>query len=130
MILLLIVHSEWGRTIYKQRDIQRLGPNPVLLLLLLLLLLFPTELLWNHLHISLINKLRRVENCAAKLVTGTRKGDELTAISFILHLLSMRYRSLYNIRFYAHKTTNRTAPVYLSDLVQKRKPSETASIGV
>ena len=73
-------------------------------------------------HLSDKPPTASTQNCAARLVTGTRKTDHTTPILDQLHWLPIRYRALYGILFYKCKVLNRTAPVHLSDLVQNYKP--------
>jgi len=73
-------------------------------------LVYGNALLYNIL-LSLTNRLQRVQNCAARLVTRTCKGEHITQVLFQLHWLPVRFRSLC-------KVLNGTAPVYVSDLIE------------
>ena len=67
-------------------------------------------------NIPLSNFLQRVQNCAARLVTRTRKREHITPVLFQLPWLPVRFRSLYKILFHTFKVLNVTAALYLSDL--------------
>jgi len=67
---------------------------------------------------SLTNRLQRVQNCAARLMTRIRKGEHITQVLFRLHWLPVRFRLFYKILFLTFKVLNGTAPVYLSDLIE------------
>ncbi len=75
----------------------------------------------------------RIQNCAARLVTRTRKREHITPVLLQLHWLPVRYRSWYKILLHTLKIMSGQAPVYLNDLVQKHRPvrllrSEFASL--
>jgi len=63
---------------------------------------YDNALLYN-IPLSLTNCLQRVQNCAARLVTHTRKREHITQVLFQLHWLPVRFRSLYNILFHIFK---------------------------
>ena len=79
---------------------------------------YGNALLYN-IPLSLTNCLQRVHNCAVRLVTGTHNREHRTPVLFQLHWLPVRFRSLYKIMFLTFKVLNGTAPVYLSDLIEK-----------
>ncbi|KAJ8022158.1 hypothetical protein HOLleu_39570 [Holothuria leucospilota] len=74
---------------------------------------------------SLIGRLQRVQNCAARLVTGTRQHEHITPILQNLHWLPVYYRSQFKILLYTYKSFNDSAPVYLRDQLQKHQPSRS-----
>jgi len=67
---------------------------------------YGNALLYN-IPLSLANRLQRVQNCAARLVTRTRKREHITPVLFQLHWPPVRFRSLYNILF----RTSENAPI-------------------
>ena len=71
---------------------------------------------------TLSGRLQRVQNCAARLITRTRKREHITPVLCQLHWLTVRYRSHYQILLYTYKAINGSAPVYLTDLVTKHEP--------
>jgi hypothetical protein len=80
--------------------------------------IYGNALLYN-IRGSLTSRLQRVENCAAGLLTRTGKREHITPVLFNLHWLLVRFRSMYKILFHTFKVFNGTAPVYLSDLIEK-----------
>ena len=63
-----------------------------------------------------------LQNCVGHLVTRTRKKEHITPVLCQLHWLCVRFRSLYMIPFLTFIVLNRTAPEYLSDLIEKYMP--------
>jgi hypothetical protein len=74
---------------------------------------------------TLIARLQRVQNSAARLVTRTRKRQHITPVLNSLHWLPVIYRSKYKILVYAYKTLNGTAPRYLEELVVPYQPTRS-----
>ena len=66
---------------------------------------------------SLTARLQGVQNSAARLITRTRKREQITPVLKSLHWLPVVYRSLYKLLMYTYKAFNSTAPVYLEELV-------------
>ena len=75
-----------------------------------------------NIALSLIKRIQRVQNCAAPLVTCTRKMEHTIPVLFQLHQLPVRFRSLYKILFHTFKVLSGIAPVYLIDLIEKYIP--------
>ena len=61
-----------------------------------------------------LNKLRRIQNAAARLVTGTRKFDHISPILERLHWLPIQYRIQFKILLFVHKSLNGKGPEYIS----------------
>ena len=62
-------------------------------------------------------KLQRVQNTAARLITRTRKFDHITPILKDLHWLPIVERIKYKVLLLAYKAQHGLAPKYLEDLV-------------
>uniref|UniRef100_A0A8C1LY92 Reverse transcriptase domain-containing protein n=1 Tax=Cyprinus carpio TaxID=7962 RepID=A0A8C1LY92_CYPCA len=81
----------------------------------------------NSLYVGIgeasLTRLQRVQNAAARLLTGTRKRDHITPILVSLHWLPVRFRIDFKILLLVFKSLNNTAPKYLSDLLQPYAPS-------
>ena len=60
---------------------------------------------------------------AARLLTGSRKHDQITPILKELHWLPIQQRIIYKILTLTYKTLNSDAPMYLKDLLQRYKPA-------
>lgn len=70
----------------------------------------------------LIDKLQRVQNTAARLVSQTKYTDHITPVIRNLHWLPVQQRIKYKILLLTYKILNNMAPVYLSNLIEKVKP--------
>ena len=66
---------------------------------------------------KLINKLQRVLNAAARLVTETKKFDHITPVLKNLHWLPIRQRINYKILLLTYKALNGEGPEYLKELL-------------
>ena len=66
---------------------------------------------------KLINRLQRIQNAAARLVTRTRKHDHITPVLKELHWLPVRYRIDYKILLLTYKALNDEGPEYLRELL-------------
>ena len=74
---------------------------------------------------KLIAKLQRVQNVAARIVTGTRKGDHITPVLYTLHWLPVKCRVEYKIGLLVLKCLHGMAPTYLSDVLQAYTPTRS-----
>ena len=72
---------------------------------------------------SHLDKLQRLQNCAARLVTGTRKYEHITPVLKELHWLPVRFRIQYKILLLCFKCFYGIAPSYLCDLLAPYNPS-------
>ena len=74
---------------------------------------------------SNINRLQRIQNSAARIVTNTHtdKYEHITPILQMLHWLPGRQRIHLKIVLITYKSNNNMTPEYLCKLVSKRKSS-------
>ena len=70
-------------------------------------------------------KLRRVQNIAARILTGTRKYDHMTPVLYKLHWLPVKYRIEYKIILMTYRALNGLAPNCLQDLLQVYQPARS-----
>jgi hypothetical protein len=70
----------------------------------------------------LVNKLQKVQNTAARLITRYKKFDHETPVLKNLHWLPVEYRSQYKLPLFVYKALNNCAPNYLSDLFKIYSP--------
>lgn len=82
---------------------------------------------------TLTNRLQKVQNCAARLITRTGRREEMTPVREQLHWLPVRQRCQYKILMYTYKCLHDRAPPYLQELVVPYQParslrSESASL--
>ena len=72
---------------------------------------------------ELVNKLQRVQNTAARLITRTKKFDHITPILKELHWLPIEERIKYKILLLAYKAQHGQAPTYIAELVVPYTPA-------
>ena len=72
-----------------------------------------------------ILKLQRVQNSAARLVTGARRWDHVTPILKDLHWLPIRKRILFKLLLVVYKSLHNLAPTYIKQLITPYHPSRT-----
>ena len=72
-----------------------------------------------------ILKLQRVQNSAARLVTGARRRDHVTPILKDLHWLPIRKRILFKLLLVVYKSLHNLAPTYIKQLITPYHPSRT-----
>ena len=81
----------------------------------------------NHLYFGLpkyqVNKMQRVQNTAARLVTRLSKHDHVTPLLQQLHWLPVSYRVVFKILLLVYKARHGLCPGYVSELLQERKSS-------
>ena len=66
---------------------------------------------------ELLDKLQRIQNSAARIVTGAGKRDHITPILHKLHWLPIRSRIQFKILLWVYKALNNQAPKYILDLL-------------
>ena len=81
--------------------------------------------LWYGVKASLITKLQRIQNTAARLITRTKRCEHITHVLMQLHWLPVCYRTQYKLLLYVFKALNGLAPVYLKDLITVYEPART-----
>ena len=81
----------------------------------------------NHLYFGLpkyqVNKMQRIQNTAAWLVTCSSKHDHITPLLQQLHWLPVSYRIVFKILLLVYKARHGLCPGYVSELLQERKSS-------
>ena len=76
-----------------------------------------------------ITKLQRIQNHAARLVLKKTKRDHVTPLFRKLHWLPLQARIDYKICVMCFKCIYKTAPLYLSDLLEQYVPSRLLRSG-
>ncbi len=69
-----------------------------------------------------LKKLQRVQNMAARVLTGARKDEHVMALLRRLHWLPVHFRVLYKIALLTYRAVHAKAPSYLSDLIAVQRP--------
>ena len=72
-----------------------------------------------------LNKLQRVQNAAARIITGTKMRDHITPVLIRLHWLPIKQRINYKLLLFTYKALNGLAPQYLADLIQPTSHTRT-----
>ena len=70
-----------------------------------------------------LQRLQRVQNCAARLVSRTRKYDHITPVLQHLHWLPICVRPTYKMLLFAYSVMHDQAPCYLAELLSRRQPN-------
>lgn len=78
---------------------------------------------------SVIQRLQRVQNTAARMITRQKKSDHITPVLHSLHWLPVSYQCQYKLLLYVFKTLIQKAPIYLPELIQVHKPSRSLRSG-
>ena len=66
---------------------------------------------------TLLSKLQRIQNTAARLITRTARHDHITPVLRELHWLPIHSRIDYKILMYTYKALHGDAPSYLTDMI-------------
>ena len=74
---------------------------------------------------KLLNKLQRVQNAAARLISGSERHEHITPILQELHWLSISYRTRDKIMVLVYKVLEGSGPAYLQELLKTYKPSHS-----
>ena len=75
--------------------------------------------------LTIVKKLQRVQNCAAKVCLMKRKCDHATPLLKALHWLPVQERISYKVASICHKHFHGTVPSYISDLLHRPKTTRT-----
>src|ERR1043165_2742031 len=70
-----------------------------------------------------IQRLQRVQNTLARVVTSTRKYDHIKPVLHELHWLPVRQRIDYKVKLITHKVLHTNQPQYLNGLITEYTPS-------
>ena len=83
----------------------------------------------NGLLYGILQRLQRIQNCAARLITRTPKYEHITPVLRRLYLLPVRQRTLFKLLVLTYCAVNATAPNYLVQLLHRRNVSRTLRSG-
>ena len=72
---------------------------------------------------KVIARLQHVQNCAARLIVGSRKFDHIHLALKNLHWLPVESRILFKTLVLTFKARERISPKYLQDLITDYVPS-------
>ena len=83
---------------------------------------YANSLLYGLPQITL-QRLQCVQNCAARLVSRTRKFDHITLVLQHLHWLPICVRPTYKVFLFAYSVMHDQAPCYIAELLSHRQPN-------
>ena len=72
-----------------------------------------------------INRLQRVQNCAARLVLKKNKREHITPLLFQLHWLPVQFRIQFKLAVFAYRFFENSLPSYLSAAHTAYQPSHS-----
>ena len=72
---------------------------------------------------SVTNKMQRLQNTCARMITRTRRSDHITPVLIKLHWLPVRRRIEYKMLSHTYRAINRQAPQYLCDMLSLYQPA-------
>ena len=72
-----------------------------------------------------MQRMQRVQNCAARIITRTKKYDHITPVLQRLHWLPVHLRPTYKVLLLTYCALNGVAPDYLSELFNYRHINRT-----
>ena len=78
--------------------------------------------IWYGLPQEQLNRLQRIQNIAARVVTLSNKSCHITPVSKDLHWLPIHYRIVYKILLIVYKAVNDLSPLYISNLLSFYTP--------
>jgi hypothetical protein len=72
-----------------------------------------------------INRLQRLQNIAARIVTLTKTSSHITPVLYDLHWLPVSQRITFKVLLLVFKCQNNMAPPYLQDLIRSYQPTRS-----
>ena len=72
---------------------------------------------------SVTNKMQRLQNTCARMITRTRRRDHITPVLVKLHWLPVRRRIEYKMLSHAYRAIHRQAPQYMCDMLSLYQPT-------
>ena len=81
--------------------------------------------LLNGISGKLVDKLQKVQNCAARIISKTSRCEHITPVLKDLHWLPVEARLKYKVLLQTHRALHGRAPEYLSDMLTRYHPSRT-----
>ena len=72
---------------------------------------------------SVTNKMQRLQNTCARMITRTRRRDHITQVLVKLHWLPVRRRIEYKMLSHTYRAIHRQAPQYMCDMLSLYQPT-------
>ena len=70
-----------------------------------------------------IQRLQKIQNKAARIVTRSKQDLHITPILFELHWLPLKFRIIFKVSCMIYKAIKSTAPEYLTSLIELHQPN-------
>jgi CRISPR/Cas system CMR-associated protein Cmr3 (group 5 of RAMP superfamily) len=67
-----------------------------------------------------LDRLQCIQNCAARIITRTKRQEHITPILKDLHWLQVQQRIKYKILLLTYKVLNNFGPPYLTELFEEK----------
>ena len=77
----------------------------------------------------LLSRLQRLQNHAARLISGKRKHEHITPVFVALHWLPIKQRVIYKMLLLTFKALHGLAPAYISELLSSYNPCRALRSG-
>lgn len=71
----------------------------------------------------LMDRLQRLQNSAARLITRTSRREHITPVLIALHWLPAEYRPKFKILLHVYRALNGLSPPYIAEMVQRYEPA-------
>ena len=78
---------------------------------------------------TLIDKLQRIQNAAARMICGARKYDHASPLLFKLHWLPVSYRIKFKVLLMTFKALQGEGPSYITNLLVPYQPERSLRSG-
>ena len=72
-----------------------------------------------------LGRLQRIQNCAARIITRSKRHEHITPVLEKLHWLPVHQRIKYKVLLLTYKALNNLAPPYLMELLEEYHPPRT-----
>ena len=87
------------------------------------------NILFNGLPNNTMDKLQRVQNTAARIITKTGRYEHITPSMIALHWLPVKHRVMYKVLLQTFKALNNQSPFYIKDMLHPYKPQRELRSG-
>lgn len=81
------------------------------------------NVLLSGLPAAQINRLQRVQNCAARVIKNLQRKNHITPAMKDLHWLPIKYRICYKVNTLTHRAIHHQGPLYIQELISQYAPS-------
>jgi hypothetical protein len=83
------------------------------------------NILLHGLPNTLLSRLQRVQNTAARIISRSSRREHITPVLQQLHWLPVEQRLQYKVLLHTYKAMNDASPSYITDLLEQYQPTRT-----